>query len=80
MEVRGNGMRFYNYDKWEHSKYESYNYKKQGLLNRVMSPAIVNTNNPFLRVILQYVESSLVFVMQYVDILKNFKNVRWKNR
>lgn len=80
MEIRNNGTRFYNYDRWEKIKYAPYNYMKYGLLGRIMSPAIVNTNNSALKVLLQFVESSLVFAMKYVDILKNFKNIHWKNR
>ena len=80
MEIRNNGTRFYNYDKWEIKKHESYNYMKNGLLNHIMSNQIVNTNNTILKVILQFVESSLFFVMKYTDILKNFKNIHWKNR
>ena len=80
MEVRNNGTRFNNYDQWSVVKHTSYNYTKNGLLNHIMSPAIVNTNNNVLRIILQFVESSLMFVMKYTDILKNFKNIHWKNR
>ena len=40
-----------------------------------MSPAIVNTNNPLLQVILQFVESSMIFVMKYVDILKKLQKI-----
>lgn len=80
MEVRKNGMRFNNYDKWENVKHKPYNYAKNGLLKYIMSPAIVNTNNYTLCILLQYVESSLFFIMKYVDILKNFKNIHWNNR
>lgn len=80
MEVRSNGMRYNNYDKWENVKYAPYNYAKYGLLKHIMSQSIVDTNNSVLNVLLQYVESSLVFVMKYIDILKNFKNAHWKNR
>ena len=45
-----------------------------------MSNSILNTTNPALKIILQYVESSLIFVMKYIDVLKNFKNIHWKNR
>ena len=45
-----------------------------------MSPTIVNTTNPILKQLLNYVETSLIFVMKYIDILKNFKNPHWKNR
>lgn len=80
MEIRSNGTRFNNYDSWEVVKHSPYNYAKHGLLNHIMSKIIVDTNNPALKSILQYTETSLIFVMKYVDILKNFKNIHWKNR
>lgn len=80
MEVRNNGMRYNDYDRWEIRKHTSYDYVKYGLLNHIMSRAIVNTNNNVLKIILQFVESSLMFVMKYTDVLKNFKNIHWKNR
>ena len=80
MEIRANGTRFNEYYKWEDTKNMSYDYAKHGLLKHIMSSSIVNTINPALRTILQYVESSLMFVMKYTDILKNFKNIHWKNR
>lgn len=80
MEVRDNGMRFDKYYKWEKVKHSPYDYKRNGLLNKIMSNSILNTTNPALKIILQYVESSLVFVMKYTDVLKNFKNIHWKNR
>ena len=80
MEIRSNGTRFLEYRKWENVKNLSYDYAKDGLLKHIMSPAIVNTNNSVLRFLLQYVETSLMFVMKYTDILKNFKNIHWRNR
>lgn len=80
MESRNNGARFANYDRWEIVKHAPYNYTKYGLLGHIMSTSIVNTSNSILKVLLQFVESSLIFVMKYTDILKNFKNIHWKNR
>lgn len=80
MEIRNNGSRFNEYRKWENVKHLPHDYSKDGLLKYIMSPAIVQTTNPILKVILSYVESSLIFVMKYVDILKNFKNPHWRNR
>jgi hypothetical protein len=80
MELRGNGTRYINYDKWEKKENMPYDYAKNGLLSRIMSPVILNTTNNLLKLVLNYVESSLVFVMKYTDILKNFKNVHWRNR
>lgn len=80
MEIRGNGTRFSEYDQWEDVKHQPYNYTKNGLLTHIMSNSIVNTSNSALRFVLQYVESSLIYIMKYTDILKNFKNIHWKNR
>lgn len=80
MEVRNNGTRFLEYRQWENCKHRPYDYGKDGLLKYIMSPVILNTTNPALKTLLQYVETSLMFVMKYTDILKNFKNIHWKNR
>lgn len=80
MEARSNGMRFIEYRKWEDTKNTPYDYAKDGLLKHIMSPSIVNTSNTILKHLLNYVESSLMFVMKYTDILKNFKNPHWRNR
>ena len=80
MEIRNNGTRFINYHKWENVKHAPYDYAKEGLLKHIMSPAIVNTTNSTLKLLLQYVETSLMFTMKYTDVLKNFKNIHWKNR
>lgn len=80
MEARSNGMRFIEYRKWENKKHLPYDYAKDGLLQHIMSPTIVYTSNNILKYLLNYVESSLMFVMKYTDILKNFKNPHWRNR
>lgn len=80
MEIRNNGTRFLEYRQWENIKHQPYDYAKNGLLKYIMSSSIVNTTNPALKILLQYVETSLMFVMKYTDILKNFKNIHWKNR
>jgi hypothetical protein len=56
------------------------NLEKDGLLKHLMSTSIVNTDNRYLKTILDFVENSLVFVLKYVDVLKNFKNPYWRNR
>lgn len=80
MIYNSNGKRYDNYHNWEVVKYNGYNYEKFGLLQKIMSNKIVNTNNNVLKIILNYYETSLIFLMRYVDILKNFKNTCWKNR
>ena len=80
MELNANGHRFNEYHLWEDIKYKSYDYAREGLLKHIMSPVIVNTTNNALKILFQYIESSLIFVIKYTDILKNFKNIHWKNR
>ena len=74
------GTRYKNYDEYEIKKNQPYNYEKYGLLNKIISSKIINTNNSILRVILAYYEKSLVFLLKYIDRLKNFKNYNWVNR
>lgn len=80
MEHNANGNRYKNFYRWESVKNEGYDYEREGLIKRLMSSRIINTNNKVLKIILDYYETSLVFLMRYVDILKNFKNPCWKNR
>ena len=80
METRSNGSRFTDYYKWEQTHRSAYDYAKHGLLRHIMSKQIVDTNNNVLKFILNYIETSMIFVMKYTDVLKNFKNIHWKNR
>lgn len=78
--MRPIGSRTFNYYKWETEKYAPYNYERNGLLNKIMSNRIINSENESLKIILTYIEDSFIFLMKYVDRLKNFKNIHWKNR
>ena len=69
-----------NYSLWDDRKNMPYDYEKEGLLKHIMSRTIVQTRNPLLRKMLSFYEGSLVWVMKYVDVLRNFKNIHWKNR
>lgn len=80
MTYNDNGNRYKHYQHWENAKNAPYDYERYGLLNKILSNKIYNTTNDYLKVILNYYEKSLVFVMKYVDRLKNFKNSYWKNR
>lgn len=81
MDIRvKNGTRYTNYCLWESRKEVPYNYKREGLLNKIMSHVILNSDNTVLKIILNFCESSLIFLLNYVDELKHFKNPHWKNR
>ena len=80
MEQYQNGERYEFYVPFEKKLNEPYDYARKGLLKRLMSSTISESKNPILRFMLDYEEKSLVFIMKYVDILKNFRNWYWKNR
>lgn len=80
MKYYQNGNRFSQYYKWNNIKYEPYNYERYGLLNHLMSSKIISSKNYMLNIMLSYVENSLIFVMRYIDKLKNFKNIHSSNR
>lgn len=80
MEIRTNGTRYIRYKTWNKTKNESYDYEKNGLLKHLMSHKIIEAENSVTQFILQYFEKSMIFLMRYVDELKNFKNIHYKNR
>lgn len=80
MIVRPNGERYKKYKLWEYTKQTPYDYENNGLMKHIISKPIANTDNPVLKIILKYYESSVIFVLKYIDILKHFKDVHWKNR
>lgn len=80
MIYRPNGTRYEEYKLWENTKQTPYDYKGQGLVKRIISKPISQTDNPILQSVLKFYESSIVFLLKYTDILKHFKDVHWKNR
>lgn len=80
MKYSENGSRFKYYCDWEDKKNALYNYKRNGLLKHLLPLNVVHTENKILQSVLSFFEQSLVFIMQYVDRLKHFKNYHWKNR
>ena len=75
-----NGSKYNNYKLWESTKQTPYDYEHHGLMKRIVSKPIANTDNPILKIVLKFYESSIVFLLKYIDILKHFKDVHWKNR
>lgn len=80
MIYRPNGTRYKDYKLWESTKQTPYDYERNGLVNKIVSKPIANTDNPVLKIVLRFYESSIVFLLKYIDILKHFKDVHWKNR
>ena len=80
MQYNENGTRYKNYHLWEKRKNDKYNYEKNGLLQHILSNKIVGSKNPVLKFMLGYYEKSIIFLLKYIDELKNFKNYHRKNR
>lgn len=74
------GSRYSNYKNWETLKNAPYDYESKGLNKYILSKSLVESTNPITQYILAAYEAGIVFVLKYVDELKNFKNVHWKNR
>lgn len=80
METHTNGQHYYNYCKWEHKKHQPYDYERNGLLNKLLSHKIVESENQALQYLLNYIEKSFVILMKFTERMQNFKNYAYRNR
>ena len=78
MEIRPIGSRRKYIKNYEVSNNQAYDYERYGLLNKVLPKVICETKNTSTRAVLRFVEYILVWLMKYVDDLKNFKN--WNHK
>lgn len=65
-------------DKYDIIKHQPYDYRSKGLLNKLLPAVITSTTNKTTRLILEFVETVQLFLLEYVDELKQFKNTHWK--
>ena len=70
MEYRPLGTRYEGMGMYDIVKHQPYNYKKHGLLKTVMPAVIINTKNKTTKLILDFVEAVQLFLLSYVDELK----------
>lgn len=80
MIINTNGSRYKRFKNWEKTGDQSYDYENQGLLNKLMSHNITESDNIILKNVLSFFEKSLIFLMKYIKDLQNFKNIHYKNR
>ena len=78
--TRSNGDKYLTYFIWDKSKHNPYKYNLYGILPKLMSSSIINTENVALKYILSFYDKTFIFLLKYIDELKNFKNFHWKNR
>ena len=74
MIIRPLGFRFKNLYKYESTKHTSYNYARDGLLNKILPKYIMETKNRFTRALLDYIEYQAIWLFKYIDQLKYFKS------
>lgn len=79
MEIRPIGSRRRYIKNYEVSNNQAYDYERYGLLNKVLPKVICETKNTSTRAVLRFVEYILIWLMRYVDDLKNFKNWNYKD-
>jgi hypothetical protein len=79
MEIRPIGSRRRYVKNYEVSNNQAYDYERYGLLNKVLPKVIYETKNTSTKAVLRFVEYILVWLMKYVDDLKNFKNWNYKD-
>lgn len=78
MEYRLPGTRQTQFKRYNRTKHEPYDYARNGILTKVLPNVITSTKNKTTRIVLDLVENSAIFLLQYVDVLKHFKN--WNYR
>lgn len=52
----------------------NYDYKRKGIINKLISPVIYNTKNKTTRMLVDFLETFAQFFTEYIGELKNFKN------
>lgn len=58
--------------------HKPFDYKKHGLLKQMLPKVITNTKNSTTKLVLEFVEHAMIFLISYVDELKNFKNPHFR--
>lgn len=79
MESSAVGKRYSYFYKFN-SKPAKYDHKHNELLVKLMSSAITTSSNPILQYVLATIETSIEFVISYIDRLKFFKSFTKYNR
>lgn len=79
-EIRENGTRFDEYRNYEELLHTPYEYKKHGLMNKLISKNIIDSKNRALRLIITLYDQTFFYLLSKVDRLKNFKNWLSRNR
>lgn len=77
MEYRMIGTKYENINQHDIIKHKPYAYKKN-FLKQLLPAVITSTTNKTTKLVLDFVEQSMLFLISYVDELKHFKNPHFK--
>lgn len=80
MQAFENGHRFAINRSFETRLNQNYDYKRDGLLKRLISKNIYESKNPLTRNMLSFIETSLIFMLKSVDKLHYWKKFTLHNR
>lgn len=80
MIVLDNGHRYKKFKEYARELNTPYDYGKNGLLNKMVTGKISRSKSPILRVMYDFYERSLIFLLQQVDVIAHYKDIAWKNR
>lgn len=78
MEYRTPGTKYQNSGQHDMVMHKPFDYKKHGLLKQMLPKVITNTKNSTTKLVLEFVEHAMIFLISYVDELKNFKNPHFR--
>ena len=78
MEYRTPGTKYQNSGQYDLTMHKPFDYKKHGLLKQMLPKVITNTKNSTTKLVLEFVEHAMLFLISYVDELKNFKNPNFR--
>lgn len=72
------GSHFNIYKSYEFRRHLPYDYKRNGIINKMISPIIYNTKNKTTKMLVDFIEAFAQFFTEYVGDLKNFKNFYYR--
>lgn len=74
------GTRNGSYKKHEYRLYQPYDYRTEGLMNKVLPSHIINTTNESTSALISFMEKMWIFILDYVDELRYFKDPFFSKR
>lgn len=63
---------------YNQAKHQPYDYKRNGLLNKLLPAVITTTQNKTTKLVLSFLETVFIGLIDYVAELQHFKNWNYK--